>query len=106
MAKDKTETKADTELPTAPPQAPAKSKVEIEAEADKARKAQVDATNKKKAKAAAEQEAKNANVPLNDEEKAFIARIAPKMNEGRMVMQPSPAEILRYSQLIKRKDVK
>lgn len=90
----------------APKAAPVKSKKELENIADKARKAGVDADNKKRAAAAAKKEAEDAGVPLNAEEKAFIARIAPKMNEGRMVMQPSPAEILRYSQLIKRRDVK
>ncbi|KKN73460.1 hypothetical protein LCGC14_0400350 [marine sediment metagenome] len=85
---------------------PVKSKKQIEEEADQARRAKVDATNKKKAAKAAEGEAALAKVPLNAEEKAFIARIAPKMNEGRAVMQPSSADVLRYSRLMKRKDVK
>lgn len=98
----KTQKASKAKAPKAPP---AKSKKQIEEEADKARKAKVDARNKKRAEAAAKKEAEDANIPLNAEEKDFIARIAPKMNEGRAVNQPSPAEILRYSQLIKRKDV-
>lgn len=86
-------------------QAP-KSKVEIEAAADKARKAKVDAANKKKIKEEAEKAAALAKTPLNEDEKAFIDRVKPLMNEGRAIMQPSAAEITRYSQLIKRKDVK
>lgn len=84
----------------------AKSKVEIEATADKARRAKVDRANKKKPRELADEAAALANKPLNGEEKAFIARIGPKMSEGRAIMQPSSAEILRYSQLILRKDVK
>ena len=81
-------------------------KKEIEDKAEKARKAKVDAQNKKaEAKAKAEED-KLAKTPLNAEELAFIARIAPKMNEGRKIAQPSSAEILRYSKLVKRKDVK
>lgn len=83
-----------------------KSKVEIEAEADKARRAKVDAANKEKIKEEADKAAALAKTPLNEEEQAFIARIKPLMNEGRAVMQPSAAEITRYSQLITRKDVK
>lgn len=83
-----------------------KSKVEIEAAADQARRAKVDAANKKRIKEEADKAAALAKTPLNEEEKAFIARIEPKMKEGRAVMQPSAAEITRYSQLIKRKDVK
>ncbi len=84
----------------------AKSKQEIEEAADKARKAKVDAANKKKIVDAAKKEAQLADTPLNKEEKDFLARIEPKMNEGRAIMQPSSAEVLRYSQLIKRIDVK
>ena len=51
-------------------------------------------------------EDKLANTPLDAEELAFITRIAPLMNEGRKIAQPSAAEIQRYSRLIKRKDVK
>ena len=84
----------------------AKSKVEIEAAADKARRAKVDAANKKKIKEEADKVEARAKTPLNEEEKAFIARIGPMMKEGRAVRQPSSAEITRYSQLIPRKDVK
>ncbi len=83
----------------------AKGKEELERLADEARKAEVDATNKKKVAEMAKAEAESADTPLNAEEQAFIARIAPRMNEGRKVLQPSPAEITRYSRLIKRKDV-
>ncbi len=82
-----------------------KSKKQLEEEADKARKAAVDAANKKKVEDATEKESKLANIPLSDEERAFIADIRPKMNKGRKVEQPSPAEILRYSRLIKREQV-
>jgi hypothetical protein len=81
-------------------------KKDIEEKADKARKAKVDAKNKSDADKAKADEDKLANTPLTQEEKDFIAEIGPKMNEGRKIMQPSPAEILRYSKLIKRKDVK
>ena len=81
-----------------------KSKKEIEEIADKRRKAKVDVTNKKKAEEVAEKEAALANTPLNEEEKNFIARIGPQMNDGRN--PPAPADILRYSRLIKRKGVK
>jgi len=83
-----------------------KSKKEAEDIADKARKARADAANKKRIKEAADKQAALAKTPLSDAEKSFIARIAPRMNEGRAIMQPSPAEMLRYSQLIGRKDVK
>lgn len=83
-----------------------KSKVELEKEADRIRKAEVDAHNKKVAEKARTEAEKMANIPLTDEERAFIAEIEPKMKEGRKIMQPSSAQILRYSKLIKRKDVK
>lgn len=95
--------KADDKAKEVPP---VKSKEEKEKEEDAARKAKIDAINKEKAKKAAEKEAKLANTPLSKAEKEFIIEIKAKMNEGRAVMQPSPAEILRYSQLLKRKDVK
>ena len=85
---------------------PAKSKEELEKIADKARKAKVDAENQEKIKKAAAEEAKLAKTPLTAEERAFITHIAPLMNEGRAIAQPSAAEILRYSKLLKRKDVK
>lgn len=84
----------------------AKGKKQIEDEADKARKKAVDEANKLAAKERAAEEAKLAQAPLNDEEKAFVAKVRPKMNEGRKGAQPSPADILRYSQLIKREGVK
>ena len=84
----------------------AKSKVEIEAAADKARRAKVDAANRKKIKEEADKVEAAAKTPLTEEEKAFIARIKPMMKEGRAARQPSSAEMTRYSQLIARKDVK
>ena len=50
--------------------------------------------------------ARLANTPLSKEEKAFIAKIAPMMNKGRSVDQPTAAQIGRYGRLLKRKDVK
>ena len=64
----------------------AKSKKQVEEEAEKSRKAE-------------------ALVPLTAEELAFVNRIAPRMNKGRAIDQPPSADILRYSRLIKRKNV-
>lgn len=83
----------------------AKSKQQKEEEAEKARKAKVDAANRKKIKDAAVEEAALADTPLSKEENKFIVNVAAKMNEGRAIMQPSSAEILKYSKLVKRKDV-
>jgi len=83
-----------------------KSKEQREKEADIARRAAVDAANKKTAKALSDKEAAEANIALNNEEKAFIARVASKMNEGRAIARPSAADITRYARLIKRKGVK
>lgn len=85
---------------------PVKSKEQLEKEADIARKMAVDEENKAAAAKAKKEEDALANTPLNDEEKAFIAEVAPKMNEGRKLAMPSSADILRYSKLLKRKDVK
>jgi len=82
------------------------SKTDSEVTADKVRKEQVDRANLKMAKEIERKQASLANIPLNDEERAFIARIALGMKKTRAIEQPSPAEITRYSQLIKRKDVK
>ena len=84
----------------------AKSQMEIEAAADKARKAKVDNENKRRAKLAEEEIARLANTPLSPEEKAFIAKIKPMMNKGRSVDQPTAAQIGRYGRLLLRKDVK
>lgn len=80
-------------------------KKEAEDKADKARKAKVDKANTEAAAKAKSEQDKLASTPLTTEERAFITRIAPLMNEGRKIMQPSAADILRYSKLIKRKDV-
>ena len=84
----------------------AKSKMELETAADKARKAKVDRENQKKAKMANEEMARMADTPLNQEEKDFIAEMAPKMNKARAVDQPNAAQIGRYGRLLLRKDVK
>ena len=84
----------------------AKSQKQKEEAADKARKAAVDRENVKRAKLEEAEAAKLANTPLTDEEIAFIAEMAPKMNCGRQIDQPSPAQIGRYARLLKRKDVK
>ena len=79
---------------------------ENDEKAEKAQKEKVDRMNKKKADDIAKAEAMLAKTPLNDEEKAFVAKMKPKLSEGRAIMQPTQAEMLRYSQLIKRIDVK
>jgi len=84
----------------------AKSKVEIEAAADKARRAKVDKENQRRAKLAEDEKEKLANTPLNQAEKAFIVEMAPKMSMGRAVDQPTAAQIGRYGRLLLRKDVK
>ena len=94
----KAEPKAKAKAEPAP-----QGKIDIEVAADKARKAKVDAANAKAASVAAEKEAALADTPLTEEEERFVADVAARMNEGRAVMQPSPAEITRYSQLLKRK---
>lgn len=88
------------------PTASVKGTQQKQAEAERARKKAVDAKNKK---AEAENQAdidKLANTPLTDEERAFCLEIEPKMNKGRRDERPCSADILRYSKLIKRKDVK
>lgn len=86
--------------------AKAKSQIEIEAAADKARKAKVDKENIKRARLAEKEKERLANTPLNSEEKAFIAEMAPKMKMGRAVDQPTAAQIGRYGRLLQRKDFK
>lgn len=84
---------------------PALSKVDIEKQADKARKAGVDAENAKMQKLKDEEEAKLASQPLNTEEQEFIAMTRPKMNMGRQCDQPSIADIRRYAGLVKRQSI-
>ncbi|HDZ38204.1 MAG TPA: hypothetical protein ENH62_07960 [Marinobacter sp.] len=93
----------EDEISALEPPAP-KNKEELEREADEKRKDAVDATNAKAAKDAADAEANLAATPLTGDEHAFIARIRPLMNKG--MGGPSPAEITRYSYLIKREKVK
>ena len=76
---------------------------ELERKAGEARKANVDAKNKADAEKTAKQQADLADTPLTEAEVAFIARIRPRMNKG--THQPPPADILKYSQLIKREKV-
>ena len=83
----------------------AKSKKQVEEEAEKSRKAAVDKVNRDKAEEAKKKEEAEALVPLTAEELAFVNRIAPRMNKGRAIDQPPSADILRYSRLIKRKNV-
>lgn len=84
----------------------AKSQKEIEAAADKARKAKVDKENVRRAKLIEDENKRLANTPLSPEEKNFIAEMAPKMNKGRACDQPTAAQIGRYGRLLLRKDVK
>ncbi len=100
------------------PAAASPSAQKLEQMADKNRKGQVDAINKAKAVADSNDEKKMATVPLTQEEKDFMAEVEPKMNGGsrqengqrvvtaRMTSMPASADILRYSKLLKRKDVK
>ncbi len=92
------------EAETVKTSAVAMSKKEAEEAADRARKAKVDADNKAKFASRKAKEAELAGTPLNAEEKAFIAKIAPQMNNGKN--QPAPADIQRYARLLKRKEVK
>ncbi len=85
---------------------PVKSKEQLEKEADIARRAEVDAANKASLKAAEDKAVELALTPLTPEERAFIERVRPKMNEGRRDLQPSPAEITILSRLLKREHIK
>lgn len=76
-----------------------KGKRQIEDDAEKARKVAVDKANEKNAADKAAKAAADAKVPLTDAEKEFMVYIEPKLNKGRMIDQPSSAEMLRYSQL-------
>jgi len=83
----------------------AKGVQQLQDEGDKARRKGVDALNVKNEKKQKSEAAKLAKTPLTDKEQAFIAMIEPKMNCGRAVDKPSAAQILRYSKLVKRKDL-
>ena len=84
----------------------AKGQAQLQEEADNSRKKLVDAKNKAAAKKIEDDAKKLAGTPLNAEEEAFIARIAPKMNKGRHVEKPCPADITRYARLVKQKGSK
>lgn len=89
---------------TGPPVA--KSQEQLEQEAEEARKKAVHARNVKKAAEEATKQEALAKTPLNAEEKAFVTRIGAQMNIGRRIMMPASADILRYSQLKARENVK
>ncbi len=84
----------------------AKSRAQLEQEGDDARKRKVDTDNKKAVRKSDDEQTVLAETPLNPEEKAFMAEVGPKMNKGRRVDMPSSADILRFSQLKARADVK
>jgi len=84
----------------------AKGQQQLQDEGDKARKNGVDAKNRADAKRAATIAAKLAKTPLTDAEQVFVGLIASKMNNGRHVDKPSAANILKYSKLVGRKDIK
>jgi len=84
----------------------ADGKKELEEAADKTRKAKVDKANKKAAKDALKLAEANADKPLSKAEKAFVKKIAPKMNCGRTCDKPSPADITKYARLLSRVNVK
>ena len=91
---------------------------EIEAKADEIRKKKVDAKNKAKAAEDAEKEEALSGVPLTQAEKDFVEKIGAKLNgrkyqqdgqqvrSARMDSLPSTQDMLKYSKLVKRKDVK
>lgn len=84
----------------------AKSKQQIAEAADKARRAKVDEKNKQAAEDVRADMDKLANTPLNPEQLAFCQDVASKMNKGRRDEGPCPADILRYSKLKGRMDIK
>jgi hypothetical protein len=87
-------------------QKPMAGQEEIEAKADKARKAKVDADNQKAAAELKKKQAALTKAPLTDDEKAFMSTIASKMNKGRAIDQPSAADIRRYAMLKERVEIK
>lgn len=91
---------------TGPATAPAKSQEQLEQEADERRKKAVHATTVAKAEEEKAKQEALANKPLTAEEKEFVARIGARMNDGRRVSMPASADILRYSQLKARENVK
>ena len=81
------------------------TKEELEHKAEESRKAAVDEGNAKIALQRKEKQDALANTPLTDNERAFIAETKPKLKYGRRDLMPSPADMLRYSQLIQREKV-
>lgn len=84
----------------------AKGQEQLQEEADNSRRKLVDAKNRAAAKKLKDDAAKLAGTPLTPEEEAFIARIAPKMNRGRHIEKPCPADITRYARLLEQKGSK
>jgi hypothetical protein len=90
--------------PPVPP--PGKGIEQLQNEGDEARRGQVD---KKNTDDAAREDAALKELegkPLTGEERAFCEKIAAKMNCGRPVEAPSAADVLRYSKLKGRLEVK
>ena len=84
----------------------AKGTAQLQEEGDKNRRKSVDAKNKQ---AAAKDKSKLdalADTPLTAAEIAFCVYIESRMNNGRRVEKPCPADILRYSKLRGRMDIK
>ena len=73
---------------------------------DAARRNRVDDQNTDKAIETEAEEDALADVALTAEERAFCTTIAARMNAGRRQNTPAAADILRYSKLKKRYDVK
>ena len=73
---------------------------------DDLRKNKVDDKNEEHQVEAEAEEDALADVPLNEAEISFCTSIAARMNNGRRSDQPAAADILRYSKLKKRLDVK
>ena len=84
----------------------AKGNAQLHAEGNKNRKAAVDTKNKNAAAKDKEKLDALANVPLNAEEMAFCVATAAQMNKGRRADAPMQADVLRYSKLRGRMDVK
>ena len=84
----------------------AKSKEQIESDADIARRKSVDAKYKKDAAKEKERLAKLATTPLSNEELAFCLATEARMNKGRRAEMPCPADVMRYSNLKGRMGIK
>ena len=77
----------------------AKGNQQLQAEAEMARKRNIDAKNKvAEAKNKANTD-KLAGTPLTDEERAYCLDIKSKMKNGRRALMPCSVDVLRYSKL-------